>query len=138
MVITCVFSQNVPYLDAKGVQQLCTLRPGKHNYPMLKPKGDPLLETTLRVLRKIGKIKFDDLLPSDKVVLASAPPAADLAEYLAEKVMLKPSPVGRKVSKKGKKAVKYATGSRPKDSAPTPAPQSAGDGGKPGKVSDKK
>jgi hypothetical protein len=136
MIITCVFSQNVPYLDPQGVQQMCTLRPGRHNYPMLKPKGDPLLESTLFVLRKHGKIAFDDLLPSDQKVLKSAPAGVDPAKHLAEKVMLKPNPRGRKVLSKGKKksAVKDE-GPRQENSAPPASAQSAGDGGKRGKVS---
>lgn len=139
MKITCAFSQNVPYTDNNGVLQLCTLRPGKHNYPMLQPKGDPVLSETLRVLRKHGKVLFDDLLPSDQDILKTAPPGVDKTEYLAEKVLLKPSPKGRKVSKKTKKKVtkkSNAGGSKSKDKPATSAWKKTDDSGKPGKVSD--
>ncbi len=115
MIITCVLSQNVPYRDEAGVSQMCTLRPGSHNYPQLRPKNDPLLADTLRVLRKHHKISFDDLLPSDLEVLKSVPPGVDRIEYLAEKVLLKPNPKGRKnPGKKTGKAVKNGSNPRPR------------------------
>ena len=99
MFITCGLSQNVPYKDSKGTVQLCTLRPGRHNYPMLDPK-DPLLAETLRVLRKIRKITFDDLLPGDNEILVSAPEGVDPVDYLASKVIHQGSPVGKHVNEK--------------------------------------
>jgi hypothetical protein len=99
MLITCAMSQNVPYKDANGTVQLCTLRPGRHNYPMLDHK-DPLLSETLRVLRKLGKVKFDELLPGDHEIMKNAPKGKDPVEHLAEKVLAKPNPVGRKVNLK--------------------------------------
>lgn len=115
---------------------ILAFRPGKHNYPMLKPKNDPLLADTLRVLRKHRKIRFDDMLPSDTEVLKNVPTGVDVTEYLADKVLLKPNPKGRKVS--GKKTVKNdAGGYRKKDKAPAPAEKAQYDSQKQRKVSDK-
>ena len=141
MKIEClsVMPQTVPYHDSTGSVNVLTLRAGAHNYPMLKPKDDPLLEDTLRVLRKHKHIRFEDLLPSDVKVLKNKPSDVDASEYLAEKVLLKPSPVGRIVSKKRKKVKKADAGRDKKNSTPTsePAKQTT-DGGKPGGVSNKK
>lgn len=139
MIIECAISQTVPYKDERGAQQLLVLRPGKHNYPMLRLKDeegklrDPLLEDSLRVLRKHKKIRFDDLLPSDQEVLKKAPQGVDRTKFLAEKVLLKPSPKGRKISGKEKNAPR----NRAKDAKTSASPKSEGDGKKPGKVSGK-
>ena len=136
MKITCVISQNVPYTDVYGEMKQCTIRPGKHNYPMLRPKNDLLLAEALRVLRKHHKVAFDDLLPSDQEILKSCPQGVDRTEYLAEKVLLKPSPKGRHVVKKAVKK-NVAARSRPKDTSVTPVEKPSGDGSKSRKVSDK-
>lgn len=148
MFITCGISQNVSYIDEKNTMQLCTLRPGRHNYPMLNPK-DPVLAETLRVLRKIGKITFDDLLPGDSEILKSAPKGVDPKDYLASKVLAKPSPVGRKVNKKPEEQIKKeaktakekgnARRADRKDTAPSGKAAKGGDlGQKSGGVSEKK
>lgn len=94
MKITCAISQTVPYMDTDGKPKQCVLRPGAFNYPMLKPKTDALCEDALRVLRKHGKISFENLLPSDVEVLKNL----KAGETLREKVTLKPSPAGRIVN----------------------------------------
>lgn len=68
MIITCIsiMPQTVPYRDGNGVLQLCPLRPGRANYPMLKPDNDPQLSEALRVLRKHHMVAFDDMLPTDR------------------------------------------------------------------------
>ena len=136
MFITCGISQNVSYKDSKGTVQLCTLIPGRHNYPMLDPK-DPLLSETLRVLRKIRKIKFDDLLPGDTEILKSAPNGVDPVEYLESKVISKPSPVGRHVNLKSEEQIKKeAKASKEKGNAHGRNRQNASTGGKPAKGAD--
>jgi hypothetical protein len=124
MIIKCAISRNVPYKDMDGKTKFCTLLPGKHNYPMLKPKNDPLLAAELFTLRKHKVVSFDDMLPQDSV------------PELAAKAELKPSPVGRKVN--GKKEADSDRGHRKKNYAPQKAPRKEPDGGKPGGVSDKK
>src|SRR4030065_304098 len=68
MIITCTsrVPQTVPYRDGNGALQLCPLRPGRANYPMLKPENDPQLSEALRVLRKHHMVAFDDMLPTDR------------------------------------------------------------------------
>jgi hypothetical protein len=136
MFITCAISRNVPYKDKDGVLQLVTLRPGRHNYPMLDPKNDPLLSDTLRVLRKHHHISFDDLLPSDKEVLKDCPPDQKPVDFLAEKVLLKPSPVGRSVCKK--KGKKNAVGNKKDAKKAGKVEKSEPGSAEQGKVSDKK
>jgi hypothetical protein len=137
MQITCAMSKIVQYIDRDGTVKQCVLRPGKHNYPMLKPKNDPMLADTLRVLRKHKHISFDDLLPSDAEVLKNAPPGADKTAYLADKVLLRPSPKGRKTDKK--KAVKNDDGGhRKKDKTPETTEKNKDESQKQGKVSYKK
>jgi hypothetical protein len=163
MKITCAISQNIPYRDKDGVSRLCTLRPGSHNYPMLSVK-DPAVAETLRVLRKHSKIAFDDLLPSDQEILKSAPPGVDRVEYLAGKVLLKPSPKGtikkikkhqaqrkaeaERLAREQVEAAKLAAmekeakesnagRSRPKNKPVDPVGKKADDDSKPGKVSGK-
>jgi hypothetical protein len=123
MIIKCAISRNVPYKDKNGKTKLCTLRPGKHNYPALKPKNDPLLAAELFTLRKHKVVAFDDMLPQDSV------------PELAAKAELKPSPVGRKVN--GKKEADSDRGRRKKNHATQKAPKKEPDCGKPGEVSDK-
>ena len=133
MKIKCAMSQTIPYRAKDGVVKQCVIRPGEHNYPMLKPKNDPFVADALRVLRKHSKVSFDDLLPSDQEVLRNCPKGVDKTEYLAEKVFLKPNPVGRHVEK----VKNVAPRSRPKDSSTASAEKPSGDGSKPRKVSDK-
>ena len=133
MKIVCAMSQNVPYTDENGVVKQCVLRPGIHNYPMLKPKNDPVSADALRVLRKHSKVSFNDLLPSDQELLKSCPKGVDRTEYLAERVLLKPSPNGRHVEK----VKNVAARSRPKDKSSASAEKPSGDGSKSRKVSDK-
>jgi len=139
MFIECAISQTVPYEDARGTVETIALRPGRHNYPMLNPT-DPLLADTLRVLRKHSKVRFDDLLPSDKEILKGKPDGVDAVDYLAEKVLLKPSPVGRGPSKMAKKKkVKSNVGRNQKAPPKTAeAGRDISDGNKPGGVSGKK
>lgn len=151
MFITCLKTPPpIPYHDGKGVLQLVVLRPGKHNYPDLDPK-DPILAETLRVLRKHHKVAFDELLPGDHDILATCPKGKKPVDHLAEKMLIQPSPVGRHVNNKSdeqkakeKELAKKAKEVKraPKDkAAPEKAAASAkdqSDGGKPGKVSDKK
>lgn len=92
-----------------------------------------MLADELRVLRKIRKISFDDLLPSDVEILKSAPAGVDKTEYLAEKVLSKPSPKGRHVEK----AKANVGRPRPKNQPVAETPKGGADGAKSRKVSDK-
>lgn len=147
MRIKCAMSRNVPYKDAKGVLQLCTLQPGEHNYPMLNG-SDPLLAEELRVLRKHHQVSFDELLPGDHKHLKSVPKGVDPVDHLAKQVLLKDSPVGKHVNNKpdarkaeeAKKAEEktHARGANPKDApAGGEAAKGADNSGKSGKVSGK-
>ena len=99
MKIKCAMSKNVPYTDAKGGLQLCALRPGEHNYPMLRP-SDPVLAEELRVLRKHRHVAFDDLLSGDHEHLKSCPEGVEPVDHLAKQVLLKEIPVGKHVNTK--------------------------------------
>jgi len=152
MFITCLKPPPpIPYHDRKGVLQLVTLRPGGHNYPDLYPKNDAILAETLRVLRKHHKISFDDLLPGDNEILKSCPKGKKPVDHLAEKVLIQPTPVGRSVSNKSdaqkkkekeisEKAnkVKRARKDKAAQKETSTAAGNQSDGGKSGKVSDKK
>lgn len=136
MVITCGISYNVPYTDDKGTTQLCTLRPGTHNYPMLTP-NDLVLAETLRVLRKNRHVGFTDLLPGDSDILTATPEGMDPAEYLSSKVVSKPSPVGRHVNMKSvERTKKEAKAAQEKSNARGTNRKDAKAGGKPAKDAD--
>ena len=101
MIITCAISPPpIAYIDPDGKRKQLVLRPGEHNYPMLKPAEDPLLAETLFSLRKIKRISFNDLLPRDKEILKDCPKGVKPGDHLAKKVFQKPSPVGREVNEK--------------------------------------
>ena len=137
MFITCAISQIVPYVGEGGKVKILTLRPGKHNYPMLHPKTDPMLSDTLRVLRKHKKIAFDDLLQSDLELLKKAPKGIDKEEYLSSKIFLAPNPNGRFVSKKKMGVVKDDSRSRHENQTATTSPKDSYSHSKHRKVSDK-
>lgn len=92
----------IAYTDKKdGKVKKVLTRPGSYSYPMLD-HTDPMVAEQLRVFRKHTRIGFDEILESDKPVLAGmAKDDPKKAEKLLEKTGLQPSPVGRTV--KGKK-----------------------------------
>ena len=116
MVITCVMSVPLTYIDKDGNPETVVLRPGSHNYPMLDHK-DPEIAKQLRVYRKHGRIGFDELLETDVEILKKMDPSLkpeEKAKELLKAVSLKPSPVGKVV--KGKK--KNGGNNKPAKTAP--------------------
>lgn len=100
MKITCLQPLEIAYPDKDGNVKKVLTRPGSHEYPMLDHK-DPMVAEQLRVFRKHTRIGFDEILESDKPILAEMKDEKDKAAKLLEKSGLQPSPVGRIV--KGKK-----------------------------------
>jgi len=107
MIIRSKTSVSIKKSDGETV----VVRPDITNYSTLNPKDDSIVAMQLFVLRKHRVLEFDILLPQDKEILDTIPNTKDRFVKLAEKVHLKPSPVGRLVQgiskQKTKKEAKH-------------------------------
>jgi hypothetical protein len=103
---------------------------------MLNPATDPLLADTLRVLRKLNRVQFDELLPGDEngVKVAAENP---VGRHVNEKSPERIAKEAKAAKEKGKNVV--VRGGNP-ENAPTGGSPAAGVGvgGEPGGVSGKK
>jgi len=139
MLIMCAMSQRVAYTDRDGTINVLYTRPGKHNYTQLDPQNDPVCAADLFTLRKHSKLTFDDYLPRDMELLKECPKDEDSVEFLAKKVLLKPSTVGRvnKKAKVGKVKKNVGSGNQKNDKPSKASSKSVDNSGEPGKLSGK-
>lgn len=112
MIITCLEFQEIAYPGKDGNTKKVNIRPGSYDYPMLDHK-EPMVAEQLRVLRKHSRIGFDEILETDRPVLAAMPKdEPNKAKKLLEETGIKPSPVGREVKGSAKRTKKTPRSAR--------------------------